>query len=58
MSVGNHYQRMLEFEVASAKTIRPKTDPTAVHSREKMQAACNKSVDITIAAYGCSKAAL
>ena len=67
---GDHYQRMLEFEVASAKTIilkwrisnnrwiRQKTDYTAVHSRHKMQAACNKSVDITISTCGCSKAAL
>ena len=71
MSVGNHYQRMLKFEVSLAKHvswikcsisknrwIRPKTDAKAVHWREKMQAACKKSVDMTIAEYGCSKAAL
>ena len=62
-------KEMLEFEVSYAKTIilkwsisnniwiRQKTDSTAVHSREKMQASCNKSVNITISACGCSKAA-
>ena len=69
VSVGNHY-RMLKFDISSAKRLiikcnlsnngwtRPKTDAKAVHWREKLQAACNKSVEITIAECGCSKAAL
>ena len=69
VSVGNHYQRMLEFEVSSAKrliiysAVFLKLDgfvqkQTQKQFIEEKIASCNKSVDITIAEYGCSKAAL
>ena len=58
---------MLEFDATSAKTIilkwcissnhmiHQQTDSTAVHSTEKMQAACNIFVDITISAWDVQK---